>query len=153
MNIPRFSPLREHARRHISTLIGIRSGQIHGPETHNTDALITALGIFLEQAPSMDMLCDPDSAFARHFRDNIANPTLTDSEILPLLEDILILIREKNLRAPALQNCQSEIQLINTVESGTVWSPTDNTAFTMHYFYDLPLHIAKSIMEQIPVRR
>lgn len=150
MNIPPFSPLREHARRHINSLIGLRCEPASQAGDDHAVLLVAALAIFIEQAQAMDILCDPQSLFAEHFRTGIASDILTENDVLPLLEDILILIREKNLRAPALHLCQTERRLISEVEDGSTWSPADNTAFAKHYFYNLPLHIAKSIMDKIP---
>jgi hypothetical protein len=150
MNIPPFSPLREHARRHINSLIGLRCDEASPIGGDHAALLVAALAIFIEQAQTMDILCDPHSLFAEHFRETISRAALTADDFLPMLEDLLILIREKNLRAPALRPCQTERRLLNEVEQGDTWSPADNTAFARHYFYNLPLHIAKSIMDKIP---
>ncbi|WBF67243.1 hypothetical protein LN040_16235 [Desulfovibrio subterraneus] len=150
MNIPPFSPLREHARRHINSLIGLRCDAASSTDGDHAALLVAALAIFIEQAQTMDILCDPHSLFAKHFRETLTQATLTADDLLPVLEDLLILIREKNLRAPALHPCQTERRLLNEVEEGNTWSPADNTAFAKHYFYNLPLHIAKSIMDKIP---
>ncbi len=141
--MPTFTSLLPHLSRHASFTSPDNAMTSHVPH------FLTALAILSRKAPEYDFFCTRSTLFFEHFCQCIPRDHLTVDDTFSLLEDMLIFIREKTLRAPCRHTCEQEKALLFWTESGQEWNPTDGSLFSHYYFYEIPLIIVKGVLAQL----
>ena len=118
-------------------------------EKDNAELCAKILQTILEQHTVYTQLCHDQVLFLEHFSGIVKKDTIDEDDIFGLLEDLLIIIREKTLRTGLQQANDVERMALSKVSNGTEWKKEDRTIFTEAFFFKTPLSIIQSLSGEL----
>ncbi|SIO35859.1 hypothetical protein [Halodesulfovibrio marinisediminis] len=118
-------------------------------QKENTEKCAILLETIDEQHLIYSQLCHSEQYFIQHFQEILNKQTIEEDDIFPLLEDLLILVREKTLRTGATQANEAEIAALRHVHTGKNWKKDDGTLFAETFFYKIPLSLIRAISDDL----
>lgn len=102
-----------------------------------------------EQHAVYSQLCYSQDYFIQHFQKILSKNKIEEDEIFSLLEDLLILVREKTLRTGIVQANDAEITALSFVHTSKDWAKDDGTLFSEAFFYKIPLTLIHAISDDL----
>ena len=134
-----------HVRSKIQQLIAHLRSYPFLHEKGNADLCANILQTVIDQHSVYSQLCHHGHYYAAHFIMLLGKETIREDDVFSLLEDLLILVREKTLRTGIEKANCCEQQAIEHVVCGSLWTEHDGTLFSDAFFHKLPLSIIQSI--------
>lgn len=122
-------------------------------QKENTERCIQLLETIEEQHIIYSQLCHSQKYFIQHFHTILCKKHVTEDDIFCLLEDLLILVREKTLRTGIPQANKAEHSALALVFEGKNWSKDDGTLFSETFFYKIPLTLIHAISDELHVKQ
>ncbi|MCT4625994.1 hypothetical protein [Halodesulfovibrio sp.] len=118
-------------------------------QKENAERCVRLLETIDEQYAIYSQLCHSQSHFIHHFQDILHKHRIEEDDIFCLLEDLLILVREKTLRTGIPQANKAELAALTLVFDGKDWSKDDGTLFSETFFYKVPLSLIHAISDEL----
>ncbi|OBQ52674.1 hypothetical protein [Halodesulfovibrio spirochaetisodalis] len=118
-------------------------------QKENAERCAMLLETIDEQHAIYSQLCYSQKYFLQHFQDILSKQNIDEDDIFPLLEDLLILVREKTLRAGFTQANDAERAALTHVLDGEHWDKEDGTLFSETFFYKVPLSLIHAISNDL----
>lgn len=142
-----FSPAATRIKIH-SLMQQLRSYPfLHQKE--NAEICAMLLETIAEQHAIYSQLCHSQKYFVRHFQVIVSKEKIEEDEVFSLLEDLLILVREKTLRTGTQQANAAELAALAHVFTGKNWTKDDGTLFSETFFYKIPLSLIHTISDDL----
>ena len=114
-------------------------------EKENAEFCANILETIWRQSEIYSLLCQTDHYYSAHFLTVLDKKRISEDDVFPLLEDSIMLVREKTLKSGIHRASFFEQKAIEYVLTGALWSETDGTLFSEAFFHQLPLSIIQSI--------
>lgn len=118
-------------------------------EKDNAELCAKILLTILEQHTVYTQLCHDQVLFLEHFNEIVTKDIIEEDDVFDLLEDLLIIVREKTLRTGLQQANEVERMALCKVSNETEWRKEDRTLFTEAFFFKAPLSIIKNLSEEL----
>ncbi|MEZ0576251.1 hypothetical protein [Halodesulfovibrio aestuarii] len=118
-------------------------------QKENAEKCAILLKTIEEQHAVYSQLCHSQKYFTQHFELLLSKQKIEEDDIFCLLEDLLILVREKTLRTGISQANDAEVAALEHVFTGKSWSKDDGTLFSETFFYKIPLSLIHAISNEL----
>ncbi len=118
-------------------------------QKENAERCVMLLETISDQHAVYSQLCHSQKYFLQHFQATLEKETIEEDDVFSLLEDLLILVREKTLRTGTPQANDAELAALAHVLEGINWSKDDGTLFSETFFYKVPLSLIHEISSDL----
>jgi len=118
-------------------------------QKENAERCAMLLETIAEQHAVYSQLCYSQKYFIQHFQEIISKTSIGEDDIFSLLEDLLILVREKTLRTGTPQANDAELAGLAHVFTSKNWTKDDGTLFSETFFYKIPLSLIHAISDDL----
>lgn len=122
-------------------------------QKENAERCAILLETIDEQHAVYSQLCHSQKHFIQHFQAMLGKQQIEEDDVFSLLEDLLILVREKTLRTGTPQANDAELAALTHVFSSKNWNKDDGTLFSETFFYKVPLTLIHAISDDLHGRR
>lgn len=141
--MPYLHPIRSHLSRHAETFAA------HGDTDIIASRIASALHTLEAQVAAYEAICHLSKPQMHNLAILIRHHRIAEDDTLLLLEDALLIIREKTLRTHPATVTDAEQDLMHWVMTGQLWHPEDGLQFSRRFFHVLPNCIMRDIMGQM----
>ena len=118
-------------------------------QKENAERCAMLLETIDEQHAVYSQLCHSQQYFVQHFQAILQKEEIEEDDVFSLLEDLLILVREKTLRTGTPHANDAELAALAHVLTGTNWTRDDGTLFSETFFYKVPLSLIHAISSDL----